>query len=600
VGSLKVEMKSSSDPWKSTLLVNVPGPPRLALKIKLGADKLHLSAYPQTSMYHKSNSIPDQTRHPTSILSLILASLTVLVEVATAQTWNCSTCDQYGTCDDGQYWIITQDVWQPATNWQQCLYSDSHSHWQVVANLKGQQWVGSYPHASYGVGGNQNQYGGPPINNVLNSPTPLMAAWSATYPENSKFDFAYDLWLNGWTYEVMIWLDWNATAPIGGTPFTNATIGGINYNIYEGAGGSGPYCISFLPQNGMMPMATNFNLCNILGWINQLQWNGGPFWQNPTFDSVQLGWEICDTYGNSDTYAMNYFDVYCGATNAVVPTPMVEKPVWQANLDSTFSNNGGYGFSDRDGSPAATGILSTNLSGGIGGSASLEYTVDFSSWSNSPPGSYSGFGVGTAENPLPYSLSSSNPAAYRIYLSAKVGGTSAGITNVGGAVDLSFFVPNGTEVFDLTSQLALSTSWQSYVFDGATNLQIASWLTGAQGLFDQYVTNVNKMELQISISGSPNVGTIFGYDNNKTVDIDNIKVVELVPGLSPLKIVQTNAQAKVIWVDPPTGGTAQLQNATNVAGPYLNVAGASSAAASPYPVPSGSNQQFFRNVWVPK
>jgi hypothetical protein len=324
----------------------------------------------------------------------------------------------------------------------------------------------------------------------------------------------------------------------------------------------------------MMDTATNFNLCSILGWISNLKWNGGPggyYWQNPNFDSVQLGWEICDTYGSSKTYTMNSFEVYYDSTPL---RPTVEKPIWQANFDSAFPSGGSYGFSFRDGSPGASGSVSTNRTGGVGGSASLEYTVDLSSWSGSAPSSYSGFGVGANENPLPYTLTSSSKASYRVYLSAKAGGMSSGVTSVPATVDLSFFIPNGTEVFDLTSSLVLSTNWQSYVFDGGMNMQIATWLTGAQALFTQYLSQVNQMELQISISGSPDVGTLFGYDNNNRVDIDNIKVVELVPAPAPLTGSQTNSQTKVLWTDPdPTaGGKAKLQSATNAA----------------YTVPSGS------------
>jgi hypothetical protein len=287
-------------------------------------------------------------------------------------------------------------------------------------------------------------------------------------------------------------------------------------------------------------------------------------------------------------------------TNSTPPPPTVEQSLWQANFDSTFPNNGGYGFSDRDGSPAATGVLSTNLPGGVGGSASLEYTVDLSGWRTSPPVSYSGFGIGATENPLPYGLTSSSKASYRVYLSAKVGGVSPSNPNVSGNVDLSFYIPSGTEVYDLTSPLALSTNWQTYVFDGGTNMQVATWLTGAQQLFNQNITNVNHMELQISVLGNPDVGSLFNYATNATVDIDNIKVVELVPGLASITINRASSQTQIVWADPTSGGTAQLQSATNVAGPYLNVVGASSAAtASPYIVPTGSQQQFFRTVWVP-
>jgi hypothetical protein len=287
----------------------------------------------------------------------------------------------------------------------------------------------------------------------------------------------------------------------------------------------------------------------------------------------------------------------------------VEKPLWQANFDNTFSDHGGYGFSDRDGSPAASVSLSTNLTGGVGGSASLEYAINFSAWSNNPPVSYSGFGLGAEESPLPYPLTSSSQASYRIYFSAKVGGTAADVTNVPGAVDLTFFVPTNTltpantsptVVFDLNASLVLTTNWQSYEFDG-TAMQIASYISGAQTLFDQYVSRVNQMELQLTVEGNPNVATLFGYDGNNTVEIDNLKVVELVPGLAPLTLIQTNRQTQVMWADPdPTiGGMAELQCATDVAGPYLEVTGASSASASPYTVTPGSQQQFFRTAWVP-
>jgi hypothetical protein len=184
-----------------------------------------------------------------------------------------------------------------------------------------------------------------------------------------------------------------------------------------------------------------------------------------------------------------------------------------------------------------------------------------------------------------------------------VGGTSAGVTSVPASVDINFFAPTNTDgqtvqIYDLTAIMTLSNTWQSFVFDGSSNLTVASWLTGAQALFNQYYTNIVKMEVQITVPGNPNIATAFGYDANNTVDMDNVKVVQRVPGLPPLTIFQTGGQAQVIWTDPATGGTAQLQSATNVTGPYLNIAGAASATASPYNVPAGTNQ-FFRDVWVP-
>lgn len=283
------------------------------------------------------------------------------------------------------------------------------------------------------------------------------------------------------------------------------------------------------------------------------------------------------------------------------PTPTVEQTIWQANYDTTFPT-GSYGYHDRDGNDTASGNWAVNPTGGIGGSASSEYTVDLSSWSTNPPSNYSGFGIGANENPIPYTLTSSSKASYRLYFSAKVGGTSDGVTSVPAQIDLSFFnvTTNTTiEVYDLVSTFALSTNWQSFVFDGGTNMQVATWNAQFQQLFNQNVTNVNQIEVQLGVNGSPNIATLFGYDADNTIDIDNIKVVQLVPGLAPLTIVQTNGQTQITWADPTTGGTAKLQSATSVAGPYTDVAGASSATASPYTVPSGGQQQFYRTVWIP-
>jgi hypothetical protein len=314
---------------------------------------------------------------------------------------------------------------------------------------------------------------------------------------------------------------------------------------------------------------------------------------------------ISPPFGFTDTGTLNVDNIELVQTGNTVPTPTQEKLIWQADFDSTFPNVGGFGIHYRDGTDNAVGTLSTNLTGGVGGSASLEYTVDLSSWSSSPPVSFSGFGVGAIEDPLPFALSSSNKASYRVYLSAKVGGTSAGVTNVPGVIDLLFRVPPGTltpsnsteaVVFDLNPTMTFSTNWQSYVFD---NMPIGVNNGGSQTLFNQHVSQVNELALQVVPQGSPNVATLFGYDANNTVDVDNIKVVQLVTGLPPVSVTNTAGQIKIYWTDPSTGGASQLQSSTNVAGPYLNVPGEGSGANSPYTVPAGSAKQFFRTVWVP-
>ncbi len=119
-------------------------------------------------------------------------------------------------------------------------------------------------------------------------------------------------------------------------------------------------------------------------------------------------------------------------------------------------------------------------------------------------------------------------------------------------------------------------------------------------MFNQYVSRVNLFQVQAQFNGGPDIGTIFGYDADNTMTVDNIKVVELAQGIAPLSILKTNGQIQLSWSDPINNdGTAKLQSSTNVAGPYLDVSGAASGADSPYTVPAGTPPKFFRTQWVP-
>ena len=316
---------------------------------------------------------------------------------------------------------------------------------------------------------------------------------------------------------------------------------------------------------------------------------------------------ISPPFGFTDSGALVVDNIELIQTGNTVPSPQQEQLIAQANFDTTFPSSD-YGFNFRDGANSATGFVTTNTGGGLGGSNSLEYTVDLSSWAASPPAEYSGFGVGAVFTPLPFPLTSSNKASYRIYVSAKAGGlTSGAATNISAVMDLLFYVPAGTEspvnaspavVLDLAPALTLTTNWQSFVFDG-TACPVGVNNGGSQALFNQYVSHVNQLQVQVATQGSPDIGAQFGYGTDTTIDIDSIKVVQLLSAAPPLTIVQSNNRLQVVWTDPATGGTSQLQSSTNVAGAYVNVSGAASGVDSPYTIPAGSKQQFFRTVWVP-
>jgi hypothetical protein len=203
-------------------------------------------------------------------------------------------------------------------------------------------------------------------------------------------------------------------------------------------------------------------------------------------------------------------------------------------------------------------------------------------------------------------LSNTNKSGYRVYWSAKVGGLLDGVEQAPGNASIQFLVPPGTLtpsnanealILELAPNITLSSNYTSFVFDGAAS-PIGIYNGGSQAMFNQYISQVNLVQVQAQFNGGPDIGTIFGYDADNTMTADNIKVVELAQGIAPLSIVNSNGLIKVYWSDPiNSDGTAKLQSATNVAGPYIDVPGATSAAtASPYTVPPGP--KYFRAKWV--
>jgi hypothetical protein len=83
------------------------------------------------------------------------------------------------------------------------------------------------------------------------------------------------------------------------------------------------------------------------------------------------------------------------------------------------------------------------------------------------------------------------------------------------------------------------------------------------------------------------------FDANNTLIVDNIRLERIYVGTPPLSIVRSNNNVVVSWA-PPSSGTAKLQSADSITGPWTDVSG----ATSPYSSPIGSAPKFFRTQWV--
>lgn len=137
-----------------------------------------------------------------------------------------TTISQFGTWSYASNIQVNNNVWGPSGSWSQKLSACSRSSWNVTANFPADGGaIQSYPDTEFLVSGRTvSQY---------NSMT---SCFGDTAPSGGEWDFAYDIWLDNYKIEVMVWNDWTDT---GIYPPSNAratTIGGVGYHEFKGGG----------------------------------------------------------------------------------------------------------------------------------------------------------------------------------------------------------------------------------------------------------------------------------------------------------------------------------------------------------------------------
>lgn len=222
---------------------------------------------------------------------------------ASAQTWNC-TADAFQACsfsnDPG--WDEYNNPWNnpamPPNSY--VLSSDSHSNWQVVANQAqcptSDCAVEAYESAQYNY---DNTSGEETISEI----SQMTSDFSQSMPTGSLgtngFDAeaAYDIWLNNYALEVMIWVDNQGQTPTGSEVGT-ADLGGTNYTVFFGGS-----TYSFVIDNN--ETSGTVNIQDALDWLVS---NEGVS-SSSYMTQFNFGWEICSTDGQSDTFTMNSLDL---------------------------------------------------------------------------------------------------------------------------------------------------------------------------------------------------------------------------------------------------------------------------------------------------
>ena len=198
----------------------------------------------------------------------------------------------------------------------QVLSVSSFQDWSVTvtdtdpAGVPGE--VLTYPDASfnyYMIATAASGYKAPPAQYQLNNITSLTSDFTESMPQLSDLDAeaAYDLWLNDWKTEIMVWVD---TAPGKGrnlaadgmTKVGTYTYDGQNFALWRRGSGITGFYVFLLDHNetfGTVNLKAMLETVVSLGYIPATS----PLTQIP------FGWEVSDTGGKAVTLSLSRFTV---------------------------------------------------------------------------------------------------------------------------------------------------------------------------------------------------------------------------------------------------------------------------------------------------
>jgi hypothetical protein len=210
---------------------------------------------------------------------------------------------------------VNQDPWSSGQG-PQVLTASSVRDWSVIAtdtdpsNAPGE--VLTYPDSSfnyYQLNTAASGYTVPPAQYDLNNITSLTSDFAESMPQVSSLnaEAAYDLWLNGWKTEIMVWVDTSPAkdrnlADDGMTKVGSYTYDGQNFALWRKGSGITGFYVFLLDHNetsGSVDLKAMLETMVSLGYIPATS----PLTQIP------FGWEISDTGGKPVTFSLSKFDV---------------------------------------------------------------------------------------------------------------------------------------------------------------------------------------------------------------------------------------------------------------------------------------------------
>lgn len=202
---------------------------------------------------------------------------------ATTTTW--SSDAQFATWS-GDGYEICNNIWGTGAGYQN-LWVNTYYNWGIYCDHPyGDGNVKSYPSCRKA------------INLRISAISQLKSDATFVVPGSGTWNVSYDIWGEGMSYEIMIWMYNNNQYPLG-TYQTNVTVGGNNFNVYKGTSKNG-LVVSFLRTTNTT--SSYVNILDVLNWAKNMGWYG-----DITIRQVEFGFEVIQCTGEFKTRAYTLY-----------------------------------------------------------------------------------------------------------------------------------------------------------------------------------------------------------------------------------------------------------------------------------------------------
>jgi hypothetical protein len=217
----------------------------------------------------------------------ICATLPAHAAVPASPVWESSA--PFGTWQNGKFDVYNNE-WNTSVAGPQTIWAYSFHHWGVESTQANTTSVKTYPSV-------QENYKNTPLSSLHG----LWSNYAESMPSTSNFDAeaAYDLWLNNYKIEVMMWVDNHGQRPAGRI-IAHVKIYGVKFAVWQGSSHMFSFALS-----GKQHSVGHVHLLKALAWLV----SSGYLSSSDILTQVNFGWEICSTDGQPMDFTLTKYSL---------------------------------------------------------------------------------------------------------------------------------------------------------------------------------------------------------------------------------------------------------------------------------------------------